>query len=318
MLADLLQLIFGLILLLGGGEVLVRGAATLARCMGISPLIVGLTVVSFGTSAPELAVNVAAAWRSAGDIAFGNIMGSNMANIGLIVATTALIKPLAVSSRIVVREIPMMIFVTLVAVVFALDSAITGQAGVYDRADGVVLLMLLGVFLYYTVGDAIQDRDPDVATPALDQTMRTSVLLILGGSIALVVGAELTVNGGVSLARAMGVSEVLVGLTVVAVGTSLPELAASVMAAYRGHPDIAIGNVVGSNIFNLALVLGIASILSPIPVPEGGLGDLAAVVVLSFVLWATTFAKPPRIVRLEGILLLVIYLIYITWRANLY
>jgi cation:H+ antiporter len=310
--------VFGLILLLGGGELLVRGAATLARCMGISPLVVGLTIVSFGTSAPELAVNVAAAWRHAGDIAFGNIMGSNMANVGLIVAATALIKPLAVSSRIVVREIPMMIFVTLVAVVFALDYLITGEPGLYDRADGVVLLMLLGVFLYYTVGDAIQDRDHDVATPALDQTTRTSVLLILGGSVALVVGAELTVDGGVGLARAMGISEVLVGLTVVAVGTSLPELAASVMAAYRGHPDIAIGNVVGSNIFNLALVLGVASILSPIPVPEGGLGDLAAVVVLCFVLWATTFAKPPRIVRLEGILLLAIYLIYITWRANLY
>ncbi len=318
LLADLLQLIFGLMLLLGGGEVLVRGAATMARCLGVSPLVVGLTVVSFGTSAPELAVNVAAAWRNAGDIAFGNIMGSNMANIGLIVAATALVKPLAVSSRIVVREIPMMILVTLVAAVFAFDTMFTGRPGVYDRGEGIVLLMLLGVFLYYTVGDAIEDREADVATPALDQNMRTSVFLVLGGSAALVLGAELTVNGGVGLARAMGVSEVLVGLTVVAVGTSLPELAASVMAAYRGHPDLAIGNVVGSNIFNLALVLGVACFLSPIPVPVGGLGDLAAVVVLSFVLWATTFARPPRIVRLEGILLLAIYLVYISWRADLY
>lgn len=316
--SDLTQLLFGLVLLLGGGEVLVRGASTLARCLGVPPLVIGLTVVSFGTSAPELAVNIAAAWRGAPELAFGNVMGSNMANIGLIVSVTALLIPLAVTSRIVVREIPMMILVTVVAGVFAIDHAFTGNSGGYDRGDGIVLLMLLGVFLYCTVGDAIAGREQNLGTHEGKSGFWASIGLVLAGSVALVAGAEFTVNGGLGLARAAGISEVVVGLTVVAVGTSLPELAASVVSVYRGHPAIAIGNVVGSNIFNLTLVLGVASVLSPIPVPAGGLGDIAAVVVLSSVLWATTFARPARIVRIEGALLLVIYLVYIIWRAEVF
>ena len=215
MFSDLAQLIFGLVLLLGGGEVLVRGASSLARCLGVSPLVIGLTVVSFGTSAPELAVNIAAAWRGVPELAFGNVMGSNMANIGLIVSVTALLIPLAVSSRIVVREIPMMILVTVVAGIFAMDHVFTGNPGGYDRGDGIVLLMLLGVFLYYTVGDALAGRESDIETPEVKGGIQSSIGLVLAGSVALVAGAEFTVNGGVGLARAAGISEVVVGLTLV-------------------------------------------------------------------------------------------------------
>lgn len=307
-------------MLLAGGDVMVRGATALARRLGVSPLAIGLTVVAFGTSAPELAVNITAALRGSGGMSFGNIMGSNMANIGLIVAATALFKPLDVQSPVIVRELPMMLLATAFATVLGMDAVFRGEVNAYDRSDGLVLLLLFSVFVYYTVNDVIEQRRarlPREEEPDLGSRFETpaALLLTFAGLAALVIGAEFTVDGATGLARAWEVPEAIIGLTLVAIGTSLPELAASLMATARGHPDLAIGNVVGSNIFNLLLVLGASAGVRTIPVPEGGAGDLAVVGFLSLLLLIASYTRGQRIIRAEAVLLLLVYLGYMTQRT---
>lgn len=334
---DSLMLVCGLALLLGGGEALVRGASAMARALGVSPLVIGLTVVAFGTSAPELAVNVMAALRGSAGISFGNIVGSNMANIGLIVAGAAIFRPLDIKSVVLLRELPMMLLATLVALVLSLDLSLGGR-GVqqWDRADGLLLLLVFTVFLYYTANELMRQRRratlepeppgggvpaaPDVEVVEIETIPPSPGLggnlgLVAAGIVALLVGAQLTVDGAVGLARALGVSEVVIGLTVIAVGTSLPELAASVMAAVRHQADIAVGNVVGSNIFNLLLVGGVCATVRPIPIPEGGLADLTVTLGLSLLLWAVAATRGRQIIRAEGALLLVVYLAYVIQRT---
>ncbi|MDP6539859.1 MAG: calcium/sodium antiporter [Planctomycetota bacterium] len=317
---DFLTVMFGLALLLGGGDVMVRGASALARRLGVSPLAIGLTVVAFGTSAPELAVNMTAALRGSGGMSFGNIMGSNMANIGLIVAATALFKPLDVQSPVIVRELPMMLLATAVAAVLGLDAFLRGGISAYDRSDGLILLLLFTVFVYYTVNDVIDQRRarmPAQEEPDLGSSYSVPVALALtfAGLGSLIIGAEFTVDGATGLARAWGVPEAIIGLTLVAIGTSLPELAASLVATARGHPDLAIGNVVGSNIFNLLLVLGASAGVRTIPVPAGGTGDLVVVAFLSFLLLVASYTRGQRIIRIEAVLLLLVYLVYMTQRT---
>ncbi len=339
---DTLMLVCGLALLLGGGEALVRGASGLARSLGVSPLVVGLTVVAFGTSAPELAVNAFAAWSGSTGLSFGNIVGSNLANIGLIVAGAALLRPLDIKSVVLLRELPMMMLATAAALVLALDRFLDGGGeNRWDRADGLVLLLVFLVFVYYTAGELMRQRRRAIvpvelpgagvpaAPPALEEpdeeeeaeeptpSVGSNAVLVAGGIVALVVGARLTVDGAVGLARALGVSEVIVGLTVVAVGTSLPELAATVVAALRRQADLAVGNVVGSNIFNLLLVGGVCATLRPIPLPEDGLQDLLVTFCLSLLLWAVAATRGQQIIRAEGGLLLLVYLVYVLQRASL-
>lgn len=319
---DLLITSLGLLLLLGGGDVMVRGASALARRLGVSPLAIGLTVVAFGTSAPELAVNITAALRDSGEISFGNIFGSNMANIGLIVAATALFKPLHVQSPVIVRELPMMMLATAVAAVLGLDSWVRGGPDLYDRSDGLILLLLFTVFIYYTINDVIaqrRERTPEQDEPELGSShgVPAGLALTAVGLVTLVYGAQLTVDGAVGLARAMGVSEAIIGLTIVAIGTSLPELAASLVATAKGHPDLAIGNVVGSNIFNLLLVLGASSGVRAIPVPEGGAADIAIVAFLSLLLLVTSYTRGQRIIRAEAIFLGICYFVYMIQRTIL-
>jgi len=315
---DSLLLLTGLILLLAGGDALVRGAAALAHRLGISPLVVGLTVVSFGTSAPELAVNLTAALRGSGEISFGNVIGSNLANIGLIVGLTALLRPLDVQAVVVLRELPMMLLATAFALVFALDSMLSGDASSrYDRGDGIVLLLLLSVFLYYTARDVFRQRESRRGRVVLavgSWSVPRSLLVAATGLLVLVVGAQLTVKGGVGIARSAGISEAVIGLTLIAVGTSLPELAASLIAAWRGQAEIAIGNVIGSNIFNLLLVLGATAAVRPVPIPAGGVLDLVALCVLSVLLWGVCVNQGRQIIRVEGALLLTIYLTYLSQR----
>ncbi len=319
--SDPLLLLVGLILLLGGGDALVRGAAALASRLGISPLVVGLTVVAFGTSSPEMAVNVTAALRGSGALSFGNIIGSNLANIGLIVGVTALLRPLNVQASVVRRELPMMLLATAVAFVFALDSALSeGAAASYGRGDGIVLLLLLTVFIHYTTMEILRQRESgsrEVGLAPAGWSVRTSLAVGAAGLLALVVGAQLTVEGAVGIARAAGISEAVIGLTLVAIGTSLPELAASLVAAWRGQAGIAIGNVIGSNLFNLLLVLGVTATIWPIPVPEGGIIDLAALSILSVLFMVVCASPGRRIIRAEGALLLAIYLAYLSGRALL-
>jgi cation:H+ antiporter len=316
---DFLLLLIGLILLLGGGDALVRGATALARRLGISPLVVGLTVVSFGTSSPELAVNLTAALRGSGGLSFGNVIGSNLANIGLIVGLTALWRPLDVQSIVVRRELPMMLLATAFAFVFALDSVLTGDASSrYDRGDGIVLLLLLSVFIYYTAVDVFRQRENrrgKVGVAPGSWSVHISLLVATAGLVVLVLGARFTVEGAVGIARSAGISEAVIGLTVIAIGTSLPELAASLVAAWRGQAEIAIGNVIGSNLFNLLLVLGATATLRPVPVPEKGVVDLTVLFLLSVVLWVVCANQDRRIIRVEGALLLTIYVAYLGHRA---
>jgi cation:H+ antiporter len=320
----------GIIILVVGGELLVKGAAALARSAGISPLIVGLTVVAFGTSAPELAVSVQAAFTDSGTLAFGNIFGSNMANIGLIIGMAALLHPLPIDHVVIRRELPMMLLALAAAMVMAFDIELGEQRDAYARSDGLVLLLFFFVFIYYTLGDLGRQRarangseSSDVGpiwaagVPQPKETRRilTNLLLIVVGLVGLVCGADLVVRGGVGIAKVMGVPEVVVGLTLVAIGTSLPELVATLAAVRRNNIALAVGGVVGSNIFNTLLITGIASTINPMPIPVWGHMDLAATAILSLSLFFVARTHNQRIIRYEGLALLVLWGCYVITRS---
>lgn len=261
---DLLTLILfivGLGLLISGAELLVRGASGLAARVGISPLVVGLTVVAFGTSSPELAVSIGSVWSGDADIALGNVIGSNIFNILFILGLAALITPLIVAQQLIRLDVPLMIGATVLLLVLAQD-------GIIGRLDGALLAG--GVVAYTTflirqsrkeTNAAVLAEYDDVAPPAMAWTIQVGSLV--GGLALLVLGSRWLVNGAVQLAGALGVSDVIIGLTIVAAGTSLPEVATSVLAGLRGERDIAVGNVVGSSIFNILAVLGLSSLVSP-------------------------------------------------------
>jgi cation:H+ antiporter len=315
---ELLALVAGLILLIGGGEGLVRGAGALARQLGVPQLVVGLTVVAFGTSAPELAVNVTAAWSGNTDVAFGNVVGSNLANIGLVLAICGLLRPLTVQGIVVAREIPMMLLATTATCVLLLDRLGGRTPELLDRPDGLLLLPLFGVFLYYTAADVLRERSAD---PFLQQAggvapldrLRSavpSVLIAGGGLLLLVLGARLTVWGAVSIAEVLGVPRSVIGLTLVAIGTSLPELATAIVAVRRGQTDLAVGSLVGSNIFNLLFVLGLTSTLYPVGLPPGGAVDLLVLLAISVALLPFSLGPPHRLVRGEAFVLFTAYAAY--------
>jgi len=334
MLTDLAIAALGIVILVVGGELLVRGAAALARGIGISPLAVGLTVVAFGTSAPELAVSVQAALTDSGTLAFGNIFGSNMANIGLIIGLSALLHPLPIDHVVIRRELPMMLLALAAAMAMAFDIDLGEQRDAYARSDGLVLLLFFFVFIFYTLGDLGRQRGiqrarangseasgdtpnwaADVPQPEDSGRILTNLLLITVGLAGLIYGADLVVEGGVGVARAMGVPEVIVGLTLVAVGTSLPELAATLVAVRRNDIALAVGGVVGSNIFNTLLITGVASTIAPMPIPVGGHLDLAATAILSLSLFFVARTHNQRIIRYEGLALLVLWGFYVAARS---
>lgn len=262
--------LLGLVALYLGAEWLVLGSSRLARSAGVSGLVVGLTVVAFGTSAPELVVSVLAGVRGQSDVAVGNVVGSNIVNIGLILGVSALIRPMRVRARLVAGEIPVMILVTGALAVLALD----GRLG---RTDGLFLLVGFGAYLWFVMRAAPKDpvtqwTDPAAPAGGFVEPSRSAagrwrdIVLVALGLAALVVGAHLLVETATTFARAWGVPELVIGLTVVAIGTSLPELATSVLAAVRGQVDIAIGNVVGSNVFNILCVLGLSAAVRPLSI----------------------------------------------------
>ncbi len=304
---DYLYLVLGLIGLFFGGEALVRGSVGIARRMAIPPLLIGLTVVGFGTSTPELLVSVQAAWRGVPDIALGNIIGSNIANILLIVGLSTLVWPIAVSGSTLRRDTAVMVAAALALVpIFTL-----GQIG---RLSGLVLVAGLAGYLvwaYRQPGETVSD-DESAAAPA---STLVSVLWVVGGLVALMLGARFLVDGAVSIARGFGISEAFIGLTIVAVGTSLPELATSLIAAVRRQSEIAIGNIVGSNIFNLLGILGVTALITPIPVATRFLTfDLPVMIGVSLVLTALLLTRPV-IGRAMGVAMLLGYVAYV-WAAQ--
>ena len=253
-----LLLLFGLVILLSGGEGLVRGATSLARSFGVSPMVVGLTVVAFGTSAPELAVNAMAAIAGENEITFGNVIGSNIANIGLIVGITALVTPQVVHRSIVTRELPVMLGATLLTVALIRDSWFGGEVEMVSRRDGVILLIAFVGFIVMTVRVALKTRDDPFMAEAEEDRPRSvarvmAFALTVVGLVGVLLGSKWTVDGATQVAEALGMSQAVIGLTIVAIGTSLPELTTSLFAAAKGHADLAMGNIVGSNVFNLCL-----------------------------------------------------------------
>jgi cation:H+ antiporter len=309
MATEALLLVLGIAVLYFGAEWLVRGAARLAASLGIKPIVVGLTVVSFGTSAPELVVSLVAALRGNGDLAVGNVMGSNLANIGLILGLTAIVRPLEVTGRVITREIPIMIGITLLMFPLALDHSL-------DRPDGAVLVIVLGLYLLF-VNRAAGEETPkvigeyeafvEVATKVETRIPVRELALIIAGCGALVLGGMAIVGAAEYLASAFGIPDIVVGLTVVAVGTSLPELATSLVAALRKEADIAVGNIIGSNIFNLAAILGITSLVTPVSVADSVLtAELPAVLIISLLAFPVT-RSAHRIRRWEGAILLSAY-----------
>ena len=306
---DVVLLVVGIGVLYFGAEWLVRGAARLAGSIGVSPMVVGLTVVSFGTSAPELVVGTVAAWGGNPDLAIGNVMGSNLANIGLILGLTSIVSPLEVQSRVVWREMPIMLIVTLALYPLAWDLELSA-------GDGLILLLALLaylVFVFQSVGSeapGVLGEYEDFIKAAGDEKSRlrvADVALVLAGSAALVLGGYCIVEGAVQVAAALGISQAVIGLTVVAVGTSLPELATSLVAAARRESDIAVGNVIGSNIFNIAAILGVSSVVESIPVRLTMLTrELPALLVGSRLL-CPVLRSGWRIRRWEGVILVAAY-----------
>ncbi|MBM3210492.1 calcium/sodium antiporter [Candidatus Saccharibacteria bacterium] len=308
-------LLAGLLILILGAEGLVRGASSIAVKFNISPLVIGLTVVSFGTSAPELTINLISALQGSGDLAIGNVIGSNIVNILLVLGICAIIVPLSVKSSTVWKEIPLALLGVVLVGVMANDILLDGGAiNSLTRTDGIVLLALMVIFMYYIFGMAKNDRDavPDDDTDTIKQySGLMAVILTLGGLIGLVVGGQLLVEGAIAIAANMGLSEALIGLTVVAIGTSLPELATSVVAALKKQADIAIGNVVGSNIFNIFFVLAATSTLTPLSISGALQTDILVAIGATFLLFLFMFtSKKHHLTRAEGVLFVVLYCCY--------
>jgi cation:H+ antiporter len=323
----LLTLVFfvlGLVALIVGAELLVRGASHLAAAAGVSALVIGLTVVAFGTSAPELAVSVASAYEGEAELAMGNVVGSNIANVLLVLGVCAIIVPLAVTSRVVRTDIPVMIGLSVLALALALD-------GTIGTVDGALLLTLLVAYVVVTIVRSRRGRaDASDAAPAEAAATGTApsrfratrarsilldVVLVAVGVALLVVGAQLLVRGATQIATSFGVSDLVIGLTVVAVGTSLPELATSVIAVRRGEGDLAVGNIVGSNTFNIGAVLGLTAVVAPGGIdvdPAAVHFDLPLMVAVALALLPVAFTGQ-LIRRWEGALFVALYLAYVTF-----
>lgn len=310
----LISALGGLVLLALGAEGLVRGSSSIALRMGVTPLVIGLTVVAFGTGSPEMIVSLQAALSGNSDLALGNIVGSNISNIALILGLAALVRPLQVRSALLQREVPVMIAVTLLLAVMLHD-------GMLGRFEGAVLAFSAVAYTLATYRAARRDRSADLAAQfshelrrADTSTARSSVL-VAGGFAGLLVGAHLLVHGAVVIAQAMGMSQLVIGLTVVAIGTSLPELATSVVAAHRNDADVALGNVLGSNIFNILLILGVVAMIKP--VSAAGLRPLDLGVLIGSAIAIYPLMWRGRIVnRWEGALLLAGYVTYIAFALN--
>jgi len=304
---DLLLLAGGIIALYGGAELLVAGAGRLALGIGLRAATVGVTVIAFATTAPELFVSAIGALRVSSDIGLGTIVGSNIANIGLVLGVATLIKPLQISDRVVRRHVPVMVLATLLLVALGAN----GQLG---RLEGALLLVVLagftaGILHYANVESAPMVDEPD-AEAASGVSVR-DIALVVGGLVVLVVGSRWLVAGGTGLLSALGVSDLVIGLTVLALGTSLPELAASVVGAIRGHASFAVGNVVGSNIYNILAVLGVVALITPIEIDPATLRFELPILVAFTVLLVGLMAYRQQLTRLDGALLVGSYVGFI-------
>lgn len=309
------ELIVGLLLLIWGADRLVYGAAATARNLGVAPLLIGLTVVAFATSAPEVLVSIVAAFRGETDLAVGNAIGSNIANIGLVLGSVALLRPIELTSATLRREMPALLAVTLLTVSLFLDTYLS-------RVDGLVLLTGLIIVMIWLTRLGFRSSASDSITAEyeaeipLHVNMRMAIFWLVIGLAALLVGAELLVDAAINIAHALGVTELVIGIVLVALATSLPELAVSMVSALKGEYGLALGTIVGSNIFNLLAVIGIAAVIEPAKLPESVLSlHIFVLVAFTLALFAMTYDYDGKghISRLEGGALLVAYLAFIAF-----
>lgn len=310
---DIFWLVLGLVLILVGANILTDGASAIARRMGISDLVVGLTVVAFGTSAPELAISVLSAASGSSALAVGNVVGSNIFNILVIIGVTAMFRPIVVERSVLTREIPMVLLSSVILLAYG-----NREPAVVTRAGGVILLLFFALFMWYTYASAhkasAQERQgaEEAGASVVIMPVWRSVLYVLGGLVALVWGGDKFVDGASGIASSLGVSDAVIGLTIVAAGTSLPELATSIVSALKGKSDMAVGNVIGSNIFNALMVLGASAVVSPLSFGSIGNFDLLTLTGASVAFWLFGwFFRRRTITRIEGALLFICYIAYV-------
>jgi len=303
---NFLFIVAGLTMLYFGAEWLVKGSIAISNKLGVSQLVIGLTVVSFGTSAPELAVSISAAMQGLSDVALGNVVGSNIVNIGAVLGISAIISPITISKSVIRKEVPIMIGVSFLLLAIILDGKI-------DFVDGALLVVGIIVFTWYSYRSTKKDTDIEkipVSQVLQKNVFPKSIIFMIAGLLLLIGGSFLTVDNAVIIGTSFGISELFMGLTVVAIGTSLPELITSVVAARKGHADLAVGNIVGSNIFNIMAILGISSLISGITVSEQVLIDVGVMLAFSLVL-IPIMRSGFIISRKEGILLIAGYVGYV-------
>ncbi len=312
MFIHIIYLILGLILLVWSAEKFIDGASHTARYLGMSPLLIGIVIIGFGTSAPEMLVSASSALNNASGIALGNAYGSNIANIALILGLTALIKPIQVANSVFFKELPILLLVTLLSAYLINDAAVS-------RIEAAALLIIFAVYMGYTVFSALRAKEnlqkDEQNQPLVSQMPRSKAYFwLIVGLLVLMLSSRLLVLGAVGIAKALGMSDLVIGLTIVAVGTSLPELASSLVAARKGEADLALGNIIGSNLFNSLAVVGIAGVIQPMQVEAAIFSrDMLVMAILTFALWFFSLQfgqKPRKINRLEGGILLSCFIGY--------
>ncbi len=314
-----LLLIVGFVLLVLGADYLVKGASSVAKRMKVPDLIIGLTIVAFGTSTPELAVNIMASLKDAPGMAIGNVVGSNIFNLLGILGITAMLRPINLKTSLLKFEIPFAIIAALSVIFVAGDYFIDGTPGVISKSDGMILLLFFAIFMYYIFITAKKEQliEEEEIEKSKIYSNWLSIIFILGGLAVLVFGGDLIVKHASEIARGWGMSETVIGFTIVAVGTSLPELATSLMAAYKGNSDIAIGNVVGSCIFNVFFILGVSAVIKPLPFEAANITDtMIAAGATALVLFFGFKGRGQKIDKVEGVFLFVPYVIYVVYLLN--
>lgn len=321
-------LLFGFLLLVKGADYFVDGSSNIAKFLGIPTLLIGLTIVAFGTSAPEAAVSVTASIKGQNGIALGNVIGSNIFNLLCVVGMSAFIKPLSVKKSILLKEFPFLILSSVLLLILGNDLIFQqNQNPVLSLSDGVVFLMFFGIFIYYLVEVSINYRNTnrnlisntnielssnDISNNNSDISLSKSIVLSILGILGIIIGGKLVVDCSSNIALNFGVSQKMVGLTIVSIGTSLPEFVTSVVAASKGESDIALGNVIGSNIFNILFILGVSSLITPISVDPSLFLDISIMIIVTIIAYVFAIRKKD-ISKFEGIILICSYILYMIY-----
>jgi cation:H+ antiporter len=324
MIYNILLLIIGFLILIKGADFFLDGSVSLSKKLKIPSIIIGLTVVAFGTSAPEFFVSIISAIKGSGEIAIGNVIGSNIANVLLILGIGAIILPLKASSKVIVREVPFM-FLTAIALWFLCDDLLFSgnEKLMITRGDSLILLLLFSIFLYYLIFDALKSKNEERLEEEYEEIEEVKLidskilifLSIVGGIVFLGLGGNLVVQNAVDIATALGVSKTLAGLTIVAIGTSLPELVTTIIAVRKKETDVAIGNVVGSNVFNTLFVLGASGTITNLSLQKEILADVIIMIFVSALLFFATITEK-KITRIEGIFFLTLFIMYMIYIVN--